>query len=122
MKIFESGSLDATNNSAERAVKDFVLARKNFLFVNVEKGGTVISTFSSFIASAYANELDPEKYIAFLLNNIRLINSDDPDELDKLMPWNAPEECKIPGARKARENASASSQEASRASSTEQKS
>ena len=122
VKIFESGSLDATNNSAERAVKDFVLARKNFLFVNVEKGGTVISTFSSFIASAYANELDPEKYIAFLLNNIRLINSDDPDELDKLMPWNAPEECKIPGARKARENASASSQEASRASSTEQKS
>lgn len=122
VKIFESGSLDATNNSAERAVKDFVLARKNFLFVNVEKGGTVISTFSSFIASAYANELDPEKYIAFLLNNIRLINSDDPDELDKLMPWNAPEECKIPGARKARENASASSQEASGASSTEQKS
>ena len=122
VKIFESGSLDATNNSAERAVKDFVLARKNFLFVNVEKGGTVISTFSSFIASAYANELDPEKYIAFLLNNIRLINSDDPDELDKLMPWNAPEECKIPGARKARGNASASSQEASRASSTEQKS
>lgn len=122
VKIFESGSLDATNNSAERAVKDFVLARKNFLFVNVEKGGTVISTFSSFIASAYANELDPEKYIAFLLNNIRLINSDDPDELDKLMPWNAPEECKIPGARKARENASASSQEASGASTTEQKS
>ena len=38
LEILNDGHLDLSNNSAERGVKPFVMARKNFLFSNTSNG------------------------------------------------------------------------------------
>lgn len=48
----------------ERAVKDFVMARNNFLFRYSEKGIEASSTLMTVIRTTKLNQVDPEKYIA----------------------------------------------------------
>lgn len=40
------GSLEVDNNAAERAIKPFVIGRKNFLFANTAKGATASSKYA----------------------------------------------------------------------------
>ena len=100
MHIFDDGRLDATNNRSERLIKDYVIARKNYLFVQNDKGGNAASVFSSLIAIAKLNNLDPYNYITWLLKGATYENFTDPKELDKYMPWNTPESMKVPALLK----------------------
>lgn len=43
------GSLEVDNNSAERAIKPFVIGRKNFLFANTAKGATSSANFIALL-------------------------------------------------------------------------
>ena len=82
----EDGHIEMTNNISERAIKPFVIARKNFLF-NATTGGVSSSAIIfSLQQTARANLLDPEKYIAKVLELIKPNMSS--DELDSLLPWN----------------------------------
>ena len=54
----------------ERAVKDFVMARNNFLFRYSEKGIEASSTLMTVIRTTKLNQVDPEKYIANVLTQL----------------------------------------------------
>lgn len=81
------GSLEVDNNAAERAIKPFVIGRKNFLFANTAKGATSSATIYSIVETAKANKLVVERYLVYLFDNLSKIDLSDRESLENLMPW-----------------------------------
>lgn len=59
-----------SNNIAERHIKTAVIGRKNYLFSSSPKGARANTVMLSLIESAKANGLNPQRYIAYLLEEI----------------------------------------------------
>ena len=95
--VLLDGSLEIDNNAAERAIKPFVIGRKNFLFANTAKGATSSAIIYSIIETAKANKLVVERYLVYLFDNLSKIDVSDSESLDNLMPWSnkIPENMKI---------------------------
>lgn len=82
MTFLENPKLELSNNAAERAVKPFVIGRKNFLFCNTPNGANSSAVIFSIIETAKENGLKPFEYLEFLFENIRLGN-----DVAELVPW-----------------------------------
>ena len=80
----KSGDINIDNNRAERAIKPFVIGRKNWMFCNTASGANASAILYSLIETAKANGLTPFNYLMFLLEEL----PKQPDDLDYLMPWN----------------------------------
>ena len=89
----EEGSLELSNNRAERSMKPFVIDRKNFLFANTPKGATGSAVMFSLIQTAIENNLDPYKYLAWLLRAAKDADLTNEQTIQALLPWNAAAEC-----------------------------
>lgn len=83
-RYIESGELNIDNNRAERAIKPFVIGRKNWLFSNTENGATASAVLYSLIETAKANGLIPFDYLKLLFETLPGYSGDIAD----LMPWN----------------------------------
>ena len=97
MRIFlEYGALEIDNNASERAIKPFVIGRKNWLFSNTSKGAKASALIYSIIETSKANGLIVEKYLVYLFDRIANCESIDDEFLDEIVPWanNLPEELK----------------------------
>lgn len=88
------GRLDYDNNRAERAVKPFVIGRKNFLFCNSICGAESSSLIYSIIETAKENQLDPYRYLLYILETAPNLDQSKEDWVTPLLPENAPEVCK----------------------------
>ena len=86
IRYIEDGNLNIDNNRAERAIKPFVIGRKNWLFSNTATGANASATLYSLIETAKANGLVPFDYLNYLLNEIPSLKPD--DTIDHLLPWN----------------------------------
>jgi hypothetical protein len=95
--VLLDGSLEVDNNAAERAIKPFVIGRKNFLFANTAKGATYNANIYSIVETAKANKLVVERYLVYLFDNLSRIDVSDSESLEALMPWSdkVPENMKI---------------------------
>ncbi len=80
----KSGDINIDNNRAERAIKPFVIGRKNWMFCNTASGANASAVLYSLIETAKANGLTPFNYLMFLLEEL----PKQPDDLEYLMPWN----------------------------------
>jgi len=80
----ENGHTQIDNNRAERAVKPFVIGRKNWLFSNTSQGANASAILYSIIETAKANGITPFNYLVYLLEEL----PKQPEDLDYLMPWN----------------------------------
>ncbi len=80
----KSGDINIDNNRAERAIKPFVIGRKNWMFCNTASGANTSAILYSLIETAKANGLTPFNYLMFLLEEL----PKQPEDLDYLMPWN----------------------------------
>ena len=89
----KDGRLEISNNRAERSIKPFVIDRKNFLFANTPKGATGSAVMFSMIQTAIENNLDPYKYLTWLLKTASNAEMTDTLTVQKLLPWNAPTAC-----------------------------
>jgi len=85
IRYIEDGNLNIDNNRAERAIKPFVIGRKNWLFSNTASGANASATIYSLIETAKANGLVPFDYLNYLLNEIPILQPD--DSIDHLLPW-----------------------------------
>ena len=90
----KDGRLEISNNRAERSIKPFVIDRKNFLFANTPKGATGSAIMFSLIQTAIENSLDPYRYLTWLMKTAKDANLENPETVQGLLPWNAPEECR----------------------------
>ena len=88
------GRLESSNNRAERSVKPFVIARKNFLFANTANGADGSSIIFSLIETAKENKLDPYRYLTHVLGLAPNLDKSNPAWVEQLLPENAPEYCK----------------------------
>lgn len=61
------------------------LGRKNWLFAGSDAGGERAATFYSLIGTAKLNGLDPQAYLAHVLNRI---GEHRVDRVAELLPWN----------------------------------
>jgi len=95
IKFIENGNLSIDNNKAERAIRPFVVGRKNFLFSNTAKGATASARIYSVIETAKGNNLSPYYYLKHLFETLPNIDLNDQDSLDQLLPWSKdlPKEC-----------------------------
>ena len=90
----EDGRLEISNNRAERSIKPFVMSRKNFLFANTPSGAKASAIYFSLIETAKENELDPYRYLTWILRIAPTLDMTDCDQVEKLMPMNAPDICR----------------------------
>ena len=65
--VLLDGRLALSNNLAERAIKTLVIERKNWLFSQSFNGAKSSAIILSLIETAKRNDLDPEKYLKYLL-------------------------------------------------------
>ena len=91
----KDGSLEISNNRAERSIKPFVIDRKNFLFANTPKGATGSAVMFSLIQTAIENGLDPYNYLTWLLRTANNADLTDAQAVQNLLPWNVPAECRV---------------------------
>jgi len=82
IRYIEDGHLTIDNNRVERAVKPFVIGRKNWLFSNTANGARASAILYSIIETAKANGLTPFDYIAQCLEQLSI---DDVD-IENLLP------------------------------------
>ncbi|WP_339060574.1 IS66 family transposase [Tepidibacillus marianensis] len=96
MNILEEGRLELSNNRAERAIKPFVIGRKNWLFTNTPAGAESSAIVYSIIETAKENKLIPFEYLRYLLEKLPNMDITNSNELDKLLPWSSelPDHCK----------------------------
>jgi len=86
IRYVDDGRLNIDNNRAERAIKPFVIGRKNWLFSNTVSGAHASSILYSIIETAKANGLIPFNYLHHILE--ALSHGVDEERLDTLLPWN----------------------------------
>lgn len=91
------GRLEISNNRGERAIKPFVIGRKNHLFSNTPKGATASAIIYSVVETAKANQLSPFHYLTYLFEQLPNIDLNDTTQLDALLPWSEtlPESCRV---------------------------
>lgn len=93
--------LEVWNNRGERAIKPFVMGRKNWLFCNTARraqSSTVqySTVLYSIVVTAMENDLLPFEYLNYLLDQVRRIDLADKAAIDRILPWpdEVPDECR----------------------------
>jgi len=87
MNYLDDGKLELDNNRAERAVKPFVIGRKNLLFRNTPEVAESSAILYSIVQTCLLNKINPYSYLTEVLDllankNINEIN------LENIMPYN----------------------------------
>ena len=87
-KFLNEGKIPLTNSKAERAIRPFAVHRKNWLFADSVDGANANAMWYSIIESAKANNLNINKYIKYLLQELPQIEGEQPKEvIEKYLPW-----------------------------------
>lgn len=87
-RYLDDGHLSIDNNSAERAIKNFAVGRRNWLFAKSIRGADVSAVVYSITETALLNGLKPYVYLTYVLDQIRQMGPfPKPDELERLLPW-----------------------------------
>ena len=86
IRYIEAGNLPIDNNPAERAIRPFVIGRKNWLFSDTPKGAHASAVLYSLIETAKANGQEPYAWLRHVLE--RLPQATTVEALEALLPWN----------------------------------
>ena len=83
--FLEDGRVAIDNNAAERALRPIGVGRRNWLFAGADTGAETLARAMTIIETAKMNGLDPQAYLADVLDRIQdhKIN-----RLAELLPWN----------------------------------
>lgn len=73
----EDGYVELTNNACERAVKPFVVQRKVFQTSGSYAGARYTAKLFSIVQTCLINNINVEKYLQYVLNNINKMNIED---------------------------------------------
>ena len=85
IRFLDDGRICLSNNAAERALRGVALGRKSWLFCGSDRGGRRAAAMYTLIGTAKLNDVDPQAWLADVLERI----ADQPlRRLDELLPWN----------------------------------
>lgn len=88
MNYLKDGACSLSNNLSENSIRPLVVGRKNWLFSDTPAGADASMKIYSMIETAKANDLDPKKYLNYLLEHRPSVEMSD-DELEQLGPWSS---------------------------------
>ena len=82
---------------AERAIKPFIIGRKNFLFCKTPNGARASAMIYSVVETAKANGLSPYHYLTYLFEKLPNIDIGNHALIDDLLPWSEtiPDSCRV---------------------------
>lgn len=83
--FLEDGRVAIDNNAAERALRPIGVGRRNWLFAGSDTGGETLARAMTIIETAKMNGLDPQAYLADVLDRIHDHKN---NRLHELLPWN----------------------------------
>lgn len=86
MNYLKDGACSLSNNFSENSIRPLVVENKNWLFSDTLAGAKASMNIYSMIETAKENELNPLKYLSFLLDCRQNANMSE-DELVKFAPW-----------------------------------
>ena len=81
------GRCSISNNAAERAVKSYVMGRKNFLFHDTVKGARASAVVYTLAETAKANGLNIRLYLETVMTKMLDYKNEPESILEELMPW-----------------------------------
>ncbi|KEO61131.1 hypothetical protein DT23_10370 [Thioclava indica] len=79
------GRVAIDNSPAERALRPIGIGGKNWLFAGADTGAESLARAMTIIETAKLNDLDPQAYLADILDRI---HDHKINRLDELLPWN----------------------------------
>ena len=83
--FLEDGRVAIDNNPAERALRPIGIGRKNWLFAGADTGAETLARAMTIVETAKLNGLNPQAYLADILDRI---HDHKINRLDELLPWN----------------------------------
>ena len=87
IEYINCGLIDIDNNRAERAIKPFVIGRKNWLFSQETKGADSSANLLTLIENAKHHNINVFNYLQYVFEHIRTaLSSKDPEALAALLP------------------------------------
>ena len=87
MTYLEDARCSLSNNLSENSIRPVTCGRKNWLFSDTVDGANASMMIYSLIEMAKANELNPQKYLEYILE-ARPSKDWTDEDLEKLTPWN----------------------------------
>jgi hypothetical protein len=85
-RYVEEGYLPIENNAAERAIRPFVIGRKNWLFSDTPKGANASAQLYSLVETAKANGQEPYAWLRHALKRPPIAAS--VEDYEALLPRN----------------------------------
>ena len=79
--FFDDGHIELTNNTAERAVKPFVVQRKVFQTSGSYAGAKITTNIFSIVQTALINNINVEKYFNYVFENINK------EQIENILPY-----------------------------------
>ena len=76
--------VEIDNNACARAIRPFVIGRRNWLFADTPAGATASARLYALIETAKANGLEPYAYLRHIFEKLPLVKSD--QDLQDLLP------------------------------------
>ena len=92
----EDGHLSIDNLAAERALKNFAIGRRNWLFAKSIRGAQASATVYSITETAMLNGLKPYHYLTYVMEKMKDLGPfPEKEALQELLPWSAslPADC-----------------------------
>jgi transposase len=79
----KDGVLEIDSNLVENAIRPLAIGRKNYLFAGSHDAAKTIGMFYSFFATCKNHDIDPHKWLTYVINNI---NNTKSSQLKYLLP------------------------------------
>jgi len=90
IRYLDNPYLHPDNNACERAIRPFVIGRKNWVISGSPAGATASAGWYSIIESSKLNGVEPYLYLRYILSH--LPDTRDPKDYQALLPWNIKKE------------------------------
>jgi len=90
--FLDDGRVAIDNNAAERGMRPIGVGRRNWLFAGADTGAETLARALTVIETAKMNGLDPQAYLADILDRIHDHKN---NRLDELLPWNWQTTCDV---------------------------
>ena len=78
-----NGMLEIDSNLIENSIRPLALGRKNYLFAGSHDAAKDIAMFYSFFATCTKNDIDPQKWLTYVIQNI---NDTQESDLKNMLP------------------------------------
>jgi len=74
MNYLKDGTIEIDNNLVENAIRPLALGRKNYLFAGSHDAAKNIAMYYSFLATCKKNQINPQKWLQYVIKNINDTN------------------------------------------------